>query len=74
MEELTLKLKLQYFSHLVRRAIRKDSDSGKDSRQKKKGLAENSTVRYIPESMDMNLSKFRETVKDILNIGPCTIQ
>ena len=73
LEELMLKLKLQYFSHLMRRAIGKDSVSGEDSRQKEKGLVKNAIVRYIPDSMDMNLSKFQETMEDILNIGPCTI-
>ena len=40
MEGLMLRLKLQYFGYLMRRAklIRKDLDAGKDWRQKEKGI------------------------------------
>ena len=37
LEGLMLKLKLQYFGHLMR-LIGKDSDAGKDWRQKEKGV------------------------------------
>ena len=40
LEGLTLKLKLQYFGHLMRRADWKDPDAGKDWRQEEKGLTE----------------------------------
>ena len=40
--------------------IGKDSDAGKDRRQKEKGVVED----RITDSMDMNLSKLRETVED----------
>ena len=43
--------------------IGKDSDVGKDWRQKEKGTAEDEIVS-ITDSMDMNLSKFQETVED----------
>ena len=47
LEGLMLKLKLQYFGHLLWRAdlLEKDSDAGKDWRQKEKGVAENKMVR-----------------------------
>ena len=44
------------------RFIRKDTDAGKDGRQKK-GAAEDEMVS-ITNSMDMNLSKLQEIVKD----------
>ena len=40
-----------------------DSDAGKDWRQKEKGVAEDEMVS-ITNSVDVNLSKLRETVKD----------
>ena len=44
---LMLKLKLQYFGHLIRRAesFGKDPDAGKDWGQKEKGKAEDEMVR-----------------------------
>ena len=44
------------------RFIRKDTDAGKDGRQKK-GAAEDEMVS-ITNSMDMNLSKLQEIGKD----------
>ena len=42
LEGLMLKLKLQYFGHLMRKSwlIGKDSDAGRDWRQEKKGMTE----------------------------------
>ena len=40
-----LKLKLQYFGHLMQRAIGKDPDAGKDWGQEEKGAAEDEMVR-----------------------------
>ena len=41
-----LKLKLQYFAHLIGRADSlEDSDAGKDGRQKQKGAAEDEVIR-----------------------------
>ena len=40
-----LKLKLQYFGHLMRR-IEKDPDAGKDRGQEAKGTAENEIVGW----------------------------
>ena len=60
-----LKLKLQYLWPLnaKSRLIGKDPDAGKDCRQKEKGKAEDEMVS-ITNSMDMNLSKLQEMVKD----------
>ena len=46
-----------------RQLIGKDPDPGKDWRQKEKGVAEDETDN-ITDSIDMNLSKIWETVKD----------
>ena len=48
MERLTLKLKLQYFGHLIRRAdsLEKDPDAGKDGWQEGKGMIENEMVGW----------------------------
>ena len=37
---MMLKLKLQYFGHLKRRVIGKDSDAGRDWGQEEKGMTE----------------------------------
>ena len=44
--------------------IEKDSDTGKDRRQKEKRAAEDKRLDNITDSMDMNLSKLREKAKD----------
>ena len=48
LEGLMLKLKLQYFGHLMRRADFnwKDPDAGKDWRQGEKGMTENEMVGW----------------------------
>ena len=50
LEGLMLKLKLQYFGHLVQRAnsLEKDPDAGKDGRRKEKGMTEVEMVRQRP--------------------------
>ena len=48
LEGLMLKLKLQYFGHLMRKAISLEKtlpDAGKDRKQKKKGVSEAKMVR-----------------------------
>ena len=45
--------------------IGKDPDAGKDSGQEEKGAAKDEMIRdSITDSVDMNLSKHRETMKD----------
>ena len=65
LEGLMLKLKLQYFSHLMKNwFIEKDPDAGKDWRQEEKGTTEDKLLDGITDSLDMSLSKLREMVKD----------
>ena len=61
-----LKLKLQYFGHLLWRAdsLEKDSDAGKDWRKRRRGQQRMWWLDSKTDSMDMNLSKLWETVKD----------
>ena len=43
-----LKLKLQYFGYLMREQLtRKDPDTGKDWKQKEKGVAEDEIASHI---------------------------
>ena len=66
LEGLMLKSKLQYFGHLMPRAnsldkilmLKKTEDKRRTGRQKMRWL------NSITNSMDMNLSKFQEIVKD----------
>ena len=61
-----LKLKLQYFSHLMRRAdsLEKTLMLGKIEGGRRRGRQRMRRLDGITDSMDMSLSKFKETVKD----------
>ena len=65
LEGLILKLKLQYFGHLMQRTDSgKDSDAGKDWGQEEEGTTEDEMVGWHHHSMDKSLSKLRELVMD----------
>ena len=55
---MMLKLKLQYFGHLMQRvdSIGKDSDAGRDWGQEEKGTTEDEMLDGITDSMDTSLS------------------
>ena len=66
LEGLMLKLKLQYFVHLVQRtdSLEKTLMLGKIDGTSRKGQRRMRRLDYITDSMDMSLSKLRELVMD----------
>ena len=57
-----LKLKVQYFGHLIQRAdsLEKDSDAGEDWRQEEKGTTDNETVGWRHR---LNRHEFEQTLE-----------
>ena len=66
LEELMLKLKLQYFGNLMRRteSLEKTLMLGKTEGERGRGKQRMKWLDNITDSMDMNLNKLQETVED----------
>ena len=66
LEGLMLRLKPQYFGHLMRRtdSLEKTLMRGKIEGRRRRGPTEDEMVGWHHHSMDMSLSKLQEMVKD----------
>ena len=66
LEGLILKLKLQYFSHLMERSVslEKTMMLGKTEGKRRRGWQRMRWLDNITNSMDMNMRKFHKIVKD----------
>ena len=66
LEGLMLKLKLQYFGHLMRRtdSLEKTLMLGKTEGRRRRGQERMRLLDSITNSMDMSLSKLQEMVED----------
>ena len=66
LEGMMLKLKLQYFGHLMRRtdSLEKTLMLGKIEGRRRRGLRRMKRLAGITDSMDMSLSKLQELVMD----------
>ena len=67
LEGLILKLKFQYFGHLMQRAhsLEKTLMLGKTEGRRRRGCHRMRWLGVITDSMDMNLNKLQEMVKDM---------
>ena len=66
LEGLMLKLKLHYFGHLMQRAnsLKKTLMSGKTEGKRRRGEQRMRWLDSITDSINMNLSKLQEIVRD----------